>query len=211
VEKSQQRPTPLAGRAEVLCDSAHAPDQSVLNTVSRSVLAPARRPTLHCHGPQRYLCQGMSFSGWPRPRGVAVRCSNLPCAVLAERDTQVHATPSPARRNPQKSRARPWNVIFVKRKPQIFPVKRRFFNFSSQQPSRGQPPSSLGRFSRLALQGQTFPRFLALQGQTFPRALQGQTFPRFHPGTGTAVLGGNGNATLQKQPFPHSLHPNIKF
>ena len=81
VEKSQQRPTPLAGRAEVLCDSASAPAQSVLNTVSRSVLAPARRPALHCHGPQRYLCQGMSFSGWPRPHGVAVRCSRFPCAV----------------------------------------------------------------------------------------------------------------------------------
>ena len=106
VEKSQQRPTPLAGRAEVLCDSAYAPAQSVLNTVVRSVLAPARRPTLHCHGPQRYqryLCQGMSFIGCPRPLGVALRCSSFPCAVRAERDTQVHATPSPARRNPQKS------------------------------------------------------------------------------------------------------------
>jgi hypothetical protein len=110
VEKSQQRPTPLAGRAEVLCDSAYAPAQSVLNAVPGSVLAPARRPTLHCHGPQSYLCQGMSFSGWPRPRGVAVRRSSFPCAVRAERDTQVHATPSPARRNPQKSRARPFRL-----------------------------------------------------------------------------------------------------
>ena len=51
--KSQQRPTPLAGRAEVLSDYAEASYQSVLNAVSGSVLAPPGKehcaPT--CHGP----------------------------------------------------------------------------------------------------------------------------------------------------------------